>query len=406
MHFFNKKNYIFTLALLVANSNLYARNIDFNSLFNDAWNKQPNSQNIEISKRIVDLSQKQAISIFSQKPSIEISSSLGIEKEYNLKANFEFKNKNQRNLSLSLLDNQNISINLEQLKDKLEFSNLLRNACWELITVQKKLEAIQQEISFSIILRDNIFKEYKSGIISYINFQQTEIELLKLQRSKQELDIDLQDKLNKLINISNSNIQPDDNINMNSDLNLYQSIFSKNDQFNVENHPIYKYQQNILENSYLQKNYLLNKPQNPITWSVGINSKTQNKTNNSLIFGMQIPLGRDYSKEIEASELEKKSLQQKTQLNLLRNQLENDFIRNKNLSISLAQQLNNLQTAINQQKQIYNSYFKGLQVGQIDMQTYLKSKQDLFNLQQDFINQTIRLEKVKSDLLQNLGILP
>ncbi len=409
MHNFAKKTYYLSILAIFLGLNSYsidAKTIKFDELLSTAWENQTNAKTFSSSKQILEISQQNANSIFKDRPTLEINSALGNEKEYQVKTSFELKNSLQKKLAPQITDAKLNTLSLEQIKHKLEFAKLLRAACFQFILSQQQLQNIIKQLKFSLELKNNSFKQYKAGLISYVSFKQIELDIIKIQKLQHDTQHELQTNLVELQNIANNiNINVEDNIEINVNLNIYNQKLNQN--IDVENHPLYKYQQSIIQQTILQKSYAVNKSKYPITWSVGIgaNAKQEDKTNYKIIFGAQIPLGKDYNSMQESAEIDKHLIEYKNQLLLLKNQLTNNFMHSiKNIQM-IEEQLQILQSAIQAQTHMLEIYAKAMKAGEIDISVYIKNKQELFSLQQQDIKHKIQLQQAKINVLQELGLL-
>lgn len=424
MHFFTKKInpfnqlfrqsfsrlYLYTLLLLATgianvnanpNTNMPSTKIlntsnkfYFDDLLIQAWQQQPTLQSKLARQNALDTANNSNQKIFKERPQLEINTGVGKEKELEIKTSFEFNPASQRQLYQEITQLKHQAIELEQHKEKLTLAKNLQSACWQFISTQKQLKNSLAQINLAEALKNNSAKQYQAGMISQVDFKQVELDLLKLQNEALNARREFEKSQAALKTITRIEFAVDDQLIMNTIAT--NEGFVEQQAFKAEKHIAYHYQQNYIQQILQEQTQLAHQTPNPITWSVGASVKRAETKNYQLMLGAQIPLGKNYENEARQAELTKDLAVKQSELKLLKSQLENDFQKNLRLVTLLSAQLKINQQAIAEQTQIMNVYAKGLKVGEVDIATYLKSKQMLFDLQQQDSILSTQLDELKA----------
>jgi hypothetical protein len=288
----SKKTYCASLILLsLAPCTVFAKKFIFNDLLSQSWEYQTDAKTLASSQNSLNILKNNTNSIFKQRPNLEINSVLSSEREYQIKTNFEFKNTSQKIIDSKLIDNEHVILSLKNTQSKLEFAQSLENISWQFILLQQQLQHCSKQLQTNLEFKKFIFKQYQTGLISYVQFKLLEVDILDFQQKCRNIEYDLQNNLIVLNNISHSNINIDDVIEIK--YNKYNQ-HTTDSMLIIENHPSYQYQKSILQRIIFQKSYINNQPKYPMIASIGTGVKSQNKTSYQLSLGIQIPLDKQY----------------------------------------------------------------------------------------------------------------
>lgn len=409
-----KKTYCASLiSLSLAPCTVFAKKYIFDDLFSQAWEYQTEAKTLASSQNILGIIKNNNNSVFKQRPNLEISSVLSSEKEYQIKTNFEFKNTAQKLIDSKLIDNEYAVLALKNTQSKLEFAQSLENISWQFILTQQQLQHCNKQLNSNLEFKNSIFKQYQAGLISYIQFKLLEVDILDVQQKCHNIKYELKNNLIILNNISNSNINIDDVIDIKrndsdnlifNDQGITKKIDDVNNIFDIEQHPSYQYQKSIIQRNILQKNYIDNQPKYPIIGSVGTSIKSYIKTSYQISLGIQIPLDKHYEILQKNSETSKNLIEVENNHLILKNQLKSQVNQEINMINKYNQTLKLTEQAINTQTDILAIYYKAVVAGEIDLTVYLKNKRDFFSLEQQLIKNKIDLQQAQRALLYNMGL--
>ncbi len=423
MSLLKKIYYAPLISLSLAPCTVFAKKIIFNDLLSQSWEYQTDAKTLASSQNILDVLKKNTNTIFKQRPNLEINSVLSSEKEYQIKTNFEFKNTNQKIIDSTVIDNEYLILSLKNAQSKLDFAQLLENISWQFILFQQQLQHCNKQLETNLEFKKLIFKQYQTGLISYIQFKLLEVDILDFQQKCRNIEYDLQDNLIVLNNISNYIINNNiNNINVNDVIEIkndeaVNSIFNAqgvikninntdniNNTFNIEQHPSYQYQKSIIQRSILQKNYINNQPKYPIIGSIGTGIKSQNKTSYQISLGIQIPLDKQYEIIQKNAEISKNLIESENNYLIFKKQLNSQVNQTINMINKYHEILKITEQAIKTQTDILAIYYKAVVAGEVDLAVYLKNKRDFFSLEQQLIKNKIDLQQAQRALLYNMGL--
>lgn len=409
-----KKTYCASLiSLSLAPCTVFAKKIIFNDLLSQSWEYQTDAKTLASSQNILDVLKKNTNTIFKQRPNLEVNSVLNSEKEYQIKTNFEFKNTNQKTIDSTVIDNEYLILSLKNAQSKLEFAQSLENISWQFILTQQQLQHCNKQLNYNLEFKNSIFKQYQAGLISYIQFKLLEVDILDIQQKCRNIEYELKNNLIVLSNISNSNINIDDVIEIKrndsdnlifNDQGIVKKIDDINNIFDIEQHPSYQYQKSIIQRSILQKNYIKYQPKYPIIGSVVTGIKSQNKTSYQISLGIQIPLDKQYEILQKNSEISKNLIEVENNYLILKKQLKSQINQTINMINKYNEILKITEQAIKIQTDILAIYYKAVVTGEVDLTVYLKNKRDFFNLEQQLIKNKIDLQQAQRALLYNMGL--